>query len=278
MNSRQEEATMETTLNRNDESMTLVPLSRAPILLVSSQPLLTMDECNMLRRHFEKEYSQEGEFLLERVRKQIDRLTGCPSHDGEAPLPRYLSYTPQASDPLFPDGLHVDTNNGKHFRHITALLYLTTNDNGATTFPLAWKGERTNRVMSEVVNAAQTLLDSNVTHTFDESQSEENRKLSMSLERAGEQLYKEESGDEYMGLRVLPSAGMLCVFSNVLENGQPDPLSFHGGEAGNDDEKVLLTIFKEIPLELFSSREEFGRRVAEKRRYLLERYYAKGNQ
>jgi hypothetical protein len=37
---------------------------------------------------------------------------------------------------ILPDGLHVDTNNGKYFRYLTVLLYLT-NSPAATVFPLA---------------------------------------------------------------------------------------------------------------------------------------------
>ncbi len=50
--------------------------------------------------------------------------------------PRYVKYIPKLVDKglfldaLLPDGLHVDTNNGKLFRHITAILYLTTNKDG----------------------------------------------------------------------------------------------------------------------------------------------------
>jgi hypothetical protein len=66
--------------------------------------------------YFEQGPSEEGHVLLERVRQQIDNLTGCPSHDGEAALPRYVPYLPsRGNNVLLPDGLHVDTNNGKHF-------------------------------------------------------------------------------------------------------------------------------------------------------------------
>ena len=242
------------------EEITLVPLSDAPILLMSSLPLLTPEECDTLRQHFQQGHSHAGEALLQRVQEQIDDLTGCPSHAGEPLLPRYISYPPQqVSDKLLPDGLHVDTNNGKLFRHVTCLLYLTTNASGATTFPLA------KRSTSVLERAAQDLLDSNIHHTLCD------RKQARILEEAAEDLY--ENDESRCGIRVLPSAGMLCVFCNVLENGRPDPLSFHGGEAGNDKEKVLLTFFREISLDTFGDQAEFGQRVAETRRFLRARYY-----
>jgi len=270
--SQQEEATVISTSDNNQEATTLlVPLSRDPILLVSSRPLITLEQCNELRRYFEEKHTKEGEALLKRVKKQIDNLTGCASHEGEAALPRFVSYEPKDSnDPLLPDGLHVDTNNGYYFRHITVILYLTTNENGATTFPLANRIDCDARISEEMFTAAQKLLDSSVTHTLDKSQNASCRKLSKMVEVAGEEVYREQCE---VGLRVLPRAGTVCVFSNVLENGRADPHSFHGGEAGNDEEKVLLTFFKEIPVQAFSSQEELGQRAAETRHYLLEQYY-----
>lgn len=93
---------------------------------------------------------------------------------------------------------------------------------------------------------------------------------------AAEMLYKQDDGNgeaSSLGLRVLPRASMLCVFCNLLEDGTADPHSFHGGESGNDEEKALLTFFKEIPVETFSSQAELGRRAAKTRKFLVERYY-----
>jgi hypothetical protein len=246
-----------------DQELTLVPLSDEPILLVSSRPLLTQKECETLCLYFEQGPSEEGDAILECVRQQIDDLTGCLSHDGEAILPRYVSYPPsEGGDRLLPDGLHVDTNNGKFFRHVTALLYLTTNHNGATTFPLAGCKD------TELERVAQAVLDSGVTHTLAEEQADKSQ--SRILENAAQDLY---DGNSNVGLRVLPSMGKLCTFCNTLNDGTPDPLSFHCGEAGNDEFKALLTFFKEIPHSTFGSQQEFGQRVQETRQYLLDRYY-----
>ncbi len=55
-------------------------------------------------------------------------------------MPRYVRYDPVIVDEksmlnpgilrdiLLPNGLHINTNNGKLFRHIIAILYLTDND------------------------------------------------------------------------------------------------------------------------------------------------------
>jgi hypothetical protein len=221
--------------------------------------------------YFEQGPSEEGHVLLERVRQQIDNLTGCPSHDGEVALPRYVPYPPsRGNNVLLPDGLHVDTNNGKHFRHVTALLYLMTNKNGATTFPLA-RGRC--GVGAELERVARAVLDSGVIemHTLladEEQQAKANGSQSRILERAAQDLCDNQKTN--VGLRVLPSTGKLCVFCNVLHNGTPDPLSIHGGEGGNDEFKALLTFSKEIPHSTFSSQPEFGQRVQETRQYLLD--------
>ena len=254
----QDAYTMKTYAN----GLTLVPLSDAPLLLVSSRPLLTNEECGILCRNFEQGPSEEGDFLLKRVHQQIDNLTGCPSHDGEAVLPRYVSYPPSQNDnPLLPDGLHVDTNNGRLFRHVTALLYLTNNANGATTFPLAGSKD------TKLERIAQAMLDSGVTHTRAEAADNQNFRV---LEQAAHDLY---DGKSNVGLRVLPSMGKLCVFCNILQDGKPDPFSLHGGEAGNDEFKAVLTFFKETPLSTFTSRQEFGQKVQESHQYLINRYF-----
>lgn len=53
--------------------------------------------------------------------------------------------------------------------------------------------------------------------------------------------------------------------------------SFHGGEAGDFDNepKALLNLFKQVPKELCSSRQELGQQVAATRNYFLKRYYRK---
>jgi hypothetical protein len=121
---------------------TMVPLSCPPLLLLkSSSPLISKDGCDLLSRYFEQrttneQESQKAEMLLQEVHSVINTVTNCPHHQGEMTKPRYVKYIPKLVDKglfldaLLPDGLHVDTNNGKLFRHITAILYLTTNKDG----------------------------------------------------------------------------------------------------------------------------------------------------
>ena len=97
----------------------------------------------MLSRYFEDESQLErgqvvaAQALLTNVHDVIDDVCNCPRHDGEMQRPRYVRYEPIIVDAdalfdprrlehaLLPDGLHVDTNNGHLFRHVTAILYLT---------------------------------------------------------------------------------------------------------------------------------------------------------
>lgn len=289
-----------TNKDAEDKQLTLIPLSREPLLLVSSKPLLTLQECHTLRGVFERDddSSQEGRALLQRVQDAIDELVGGeePTHHNrnneqqEASLPRFVRYPPRPSssqEEIFPDGLHFDIT--PIMASLTFLLYLTTNENGATSFPLAAtnpilknNGESnvdddarsTRKEHKDLIETAQILLDSGMTHTLDECQTDENVERCKRLVMAGNALYeKDTSTITTMGIRVLPRAGTLCVFGNLLDNGQADPQSLHGGEGRNEQEKVLLTFFKEIPVESFESRAEFEQCAAETRRYMLQRYY-----
>jgi hypothetical protein len=78
------------------------------------------------------------------------------------------------------------------------------------------------------------------------------------------------------GVRVHPRRGHVTIFSGIKTDGYPNPLSFHGGEAlaEGDGEKALLTFFYEVPPDSFTSRKEFGERVAEREQRFLERHFA----
>ena len=274
--------------------VTLIPVSKEPLILVSSEPLLTETECQILVEHKEfreDESSSEALAILRRVSRTVDRLTGCPAHDTEKRFPRYIEYEPQPGSrnslnletlteqqvQVFPDGLHVDTNNGHFFRHLSALLYLTTNDNGATIFPLAKdlsKQEAENPSISmeslKAERAAHRLIRGDIQHTKTET-----RDLyddCRTLEETAMRVYK---GESTVGVRVVPKAGHLCVFCNIDANtGLADPMSFHAGEAllGETQRKAVLTFFKEIPLSDFGSRLDFGRQAEKTKQRLLQTY------
>jgi hypothetical protein len=124
----------------------LVPLSTNPLLFASSDPLLSKRDAKELRQWcqdnlqsqktihpslFERG-SDEVPSLLQRLRNDVDALVGYNGL-GEEVMARYLSYTANPAETrhddnsvpepclttsvLLPDGLHVDTNNGRFFRH-----------------------------------------------------------------------------------------------------------------------------------------------------------------
>lgn len=187
-------------------------------MLTTSEPLQSPDECDLVSGFLElmanAAYDPDAEFqgniediqkgadALERVRDQIDELTGCPTHAGEYPLPQYVVYEPKdppaddcgvpTREELLTYGLHVDTNKGENCRHLTCLVYLNSNDKGATTFPLAkpYDGRYSKAMpdqMKHLRNGAKRLILSDVQHTA----AEEIRYLDIvdDLEQAAFDLY-----------------------------------------------------------------------------------------
>lgn len=216
--------------NSDAPSLTLVPLSTKPLIMVSSQPIANKEECGLLMNFFNLLASSKNALpqrhdawpiLERRIQNQLDTLLDSPRHKGESALPRrYVIYhpeqpcdeagtgcTPGASTrilqkKLLPDGLHVDTNNNsKHFCHITTLLYLTTNEDGATTFPLANADES----LDAAILAAASLISQEMTHAQMLNANTEQCEL---LEEAALKLY---ANDNKSGNRVLPEEGKLCV-------------------------------------------------------------------
>lgn len=346
--------------DNGDNGVTLIPMSTEPLMFWSSKPLLTLEECQVLSEYFYEINKKEQQLpekdslrrrdsmadddrakrVLRQVWQQIDRLTFSPSHVGESSRPNYLFYSPQKEPSedeksndnswLFPHGLHVDTNNGKLFRHLTILLYLTTPHNtkgGATSFPLAKPIEWNRRTIDSnsrydeteeeaaentLLQAADALVRTKLHHT-QFSKNEQMQYYGHVLEEAAVNVFQRDDQLAHdtasaptmptspLGLRVIPKAGHICVFSNLLDSGECDPRSFHGAEqlfqtscpakaphevsamepadqtvstisSGN---KEVLTFFKEIPLQQFSNHEEFGQRVADSRRRLQQRYLSK---
>jgi hypothetical protein len=323
-------------LQHNDQQkqqqyqVTLQPLSLEPMILVSSGPLLNATECIHLKEFFQQissvsktssdknvdeiiNHNPYGYQLFQRVQNQIDELTMCQHHNGEPQFPRLISYQPSnektTTTPVIADGVHVDTNNGQLFRHMTIILYLTTNTNGgATTFPLAKSvesqsllGTQLVQQHSKLMDAAQCLLDNNVHHSHCVSihKNTQLQQCGKLLEDAATELFdrqqqqqqqqrNEEGNDDSIpyGIRVTPQAGYICVMSNIRSDGRPDPASFHAGETvyvenGNNSNnphatrtKDAITFFKEIPLTSFRNQKEFGQQVSTVRQRLFNRYYS----
>lgn len=329
-----------------DVPETMVPISCPPLLLLqSSSPIMNREACSLLTHYFDcitnmndsgpdetqrtavSSLQQMAEKILNDVHDVIDEVTNCPRHDGESMSShfpcRYVRYDSTLidaegildcrsfGDALLPDGLHVDTSNGKLFRHITAILYLTDNQDelsrvgGGTTFPLATpirlEGDgNTNHLQNA---ARRLLLDRDIHHTkqdIDENPHSDGRML----ERAGLDIFHRDNMNEMsllngyfdsqsgnysqcysQGLRVMPEAGKLIYFHNVGSNGYPDPLSFHGGEElltlptpleDDSDEattKSILVFFKEIPLDNFSDRDGFAKEAQKARQWTMNAYY-----
>ena len=306
------------------------PLSCPPLLLMqSSDPIISNEQCETLIKYFDHITAavlgdathnnldamqiNSAQSLLEDVHDLIDKVTNCPRHDGESLIPRYVRYNPnlinneilsdsrKLRDALLPDGCHVDTNNGKLFRHITAILYLTDNPSddlnfgGGTTFPVArpWIGRdiATDDVMNDntLLSSAKRLLERNVHHTKadeDQSANSDGRQLEM----AGVDAFNKDAANNNVqnsnkGLRVMPKAGRLIFFHNINDDGMPDATSFHGGEElisiladeqsnpNFDRTKNILVFFKEVPVKSFTDFQSFTNCVAEARRWTKDTYY-----
>lgn len=314
---------------KRDEPIQMVPLSCPPLLLLqSSARVISKEECDSLIEYFDYITSptdddyrldtldatqiEYAKSLLDDVHNIIDTVTNCPKHDGETKLPRYVRYYPTVidedilSDPksfsqvLLPDGVHVDTNNGKLFRHITAILYLTDNPSsdtfnfgGGTTFPLAmpWSGaDDMNDDSLLLTSSAKALLERNIQHTkadIDQSTNSDGHRLELAcVNTFNRDREKGTFGCDHnnVGVRVTPQAGRLIMFHNVDDAGTPDPTSFHGGEelisirtnqkpTQNEMTKKILVFFKEIPLNSFTDQESFADCAAKARQWTTQTYY-----
>lgn len=199
--------------------------------------------------------------LLESVFTRIDALCGTARHSIEQP-PRvhFLAQKQDASmhspgtSSRVPSGLHIDTN-GSPFRFATAIVYLETlpqpAGDGATVFPCvsmgATEGDSPANLedMPSRMNAAEALLKSGALHTAnlpDKDFQPEAKVLVDAVDKQG-------------GLSVYPEAGKLLLFFTFGEDGEVDPLSWHGGAAVRAGAssgparggKWILQVFKEVP-------------------------------
>ena len=125
----------------------------------------------------------------------------------------------------YPDGLHVDTNNGAIFRCVTCILYL--NDlpaecGGATIFPLARAAKAVPQ--GAHVSTAEAMLREQCTHTRSPvtptvTGIRVEGGVPKALETQVAQL--EELGEpvDESVVRVQPEAGSLCIFFSRLDDG-----------------------------------------------------------
>jgi hypothetical protein len=304
---------------KNVELPLLEPLSMDPLLFKSQTPILTKDECDTLVTWVRSQPSldllalqnglnrgDEGAKLLQRVQTILDAV--LLNNNGDIVMPKYLSYTcrdpthnvyennaqvPRTLeeyevDDLLPDGLHVDTNNGKYFRHWTVLLYLNSCQHmGATTFPLATNlhSQSSNSMddsssssnYNDVHKAAKILIDENVHHTRSVSASQSQLMVGSILDKSALDLFIHDScSDSLMprtsgGVRVIPEHGHFSLFSGLQSNGAANPKSFHGGEAMfMGESKEVLTFFHEIPQNGISTKSDLGKKVEERESRFLE--------
>jgi hypothetical protein len=134
-----------------DGRSTMIPLATDPLLFVSSQPILTENECKCLMEwcvaveghsslkealqaedaHGRKnEPVSEGATLFWRVQRWVHHeLLGNHKNSTDYVVPRFVFYEEPDDDEtielgkgmeattLLPDGLHVDTNGNQQFRH-----------------------------------------------------------------------------------------------------------------------------------------------------------------
>ena len=249
--------------NNNNNNNNIVQLSSRP-------PIYTMDEFLDPQICASAITSQEalqevGALLQQQIAARLFH-NQTSVHDGL----RYstASYHPSGSadhdcrTPLFPDGLHMDTNNECIFRHVTCILYLNgVVHGGATWFPLAETSTSTptttsakhnNNNQGLVVAASERLLAAKIGHT----RSCGTVRRSGAVRQADGDLLEhcccadDDDGDHHRvrGIKVQPQAGRLLVFFSRTATGEEDVRAWHGGERlleGADD-KHILTLFKQV--------------------------------
>ncbi|CAE7334499.1 yrrM [Symbiodinium natans] len=194
---------------------------------------------------------------LELVYRRLDLLCGTPRRRDEHP-PRVHFQAPRrgAPRPRMPSGLHLDTNGAPH-RFVTALVYLDTlpqpEGDGATVFPCASGEPPEVQVSKRAREAGEVLWREGGLHTKNLADPE--------LEIHAEELM--DGAQARKGLSVYPECGKLALFFSTGDEGDVDPMSWHGGAqvgaAGDHGGKWMLQIFKTIPPELRGRKELISR-------------------
>mmetsp|Transcript_14245 Transcript_14245/g.26473 ORF Transcript_14245/g.26473 Transcript_14245/m.26473 type:complete len:393 (-) Transcript_14245:49-1227(-) len=209
---------------------------------------------------------EDQQTLLESVFTRIDALCGTARHAIEQP-PRvhFLAERRAAmtqgpgTSPRVPSGLHIDTN-GSPFRFATAIVYLETlpqpAGDGATVFPCVSRGASNrfgspgtvclqSKDISSTRTAAEALLNSGALHTANLPDKDFQPEAKVLVDAV----------DNRHGLSVYPEVGKLLLFFTFGEDGEVDPLSWHGGAAVGAGAssgparggKWILQVFKEVP-------------------------------
>ena len=183
----------------------------------------------------------EAAQLLEDTFQEIDNIIGC-SRTSVDVNPRVHHY-PRSDDSKLslPSGLHVDVN-ARPKRYATAILYLTSlNDtlnpgNGATVFPAA------SNENDSIKEAANYLIQRDLLHTDHAIASGDEQDIAMAR-----LLLKEAQS----GTSIVPEVGKLLVFFTCDDDGEVDPLTWHGADvvhaSEQTEDKWTLQIFKELP-------------------------------
>lgn len=180
--------------------------------------------------------------IIQSIEERCALVTGIPMHAAEEPLGlrQTSASTADECEERFCTALHVDTNQGGHFRAATVLLYLhDVPIGGETRFPLVGVTEP-----SELRDAAERLADLGVT-AFSPSEAVEwpplelRQKLLDAAETTGS------------GLHVQPKRGLAAVFWTHTANGL-DQYSWHAGARLPPEAvegKLIAQKFKSLPLE-----------------------------
>jgi hypothetical protein len=314
---------LSTNANTKEHLPVLQPLSFHPLLFTSAEPILSESQCTTLQSWIQAktpqaqnpldqtlfqraiEEKEEGALILQSLQKAIASLLaeekGCENSHVQFPCPSSIfgifihgypaSITKELGEytvhDLLPDGLHVDTNNAKHFRHWTVLLNLecTYDVLGATNFPLAMplnhdgdecEYDYDGRFAEQII-AEKLIVEQDVQHTRLEGATELELEMGSLIEKAAlDLMFRSKSGeaasrDRNMGVRVMPKRGHICTFSGLKSDGYPNPLSFHGGEVMfKGGSKEVLSFFFEVHLDSFLSRKELGKMVWQREKRFLD--------
>ena len=190
-------------------------------------------------------WSDPERALLKAVEDRIGVITGQAVHDGEQRLLPLMAAPANAGAARFPSGFHVDANGGCQRRFASAILYLTSPQDGCTFFPLANLG-----AAEAAVAGSRQLLDDGVFHTSHGDTD------SVLHEHAIKNIL-----DVGSGLGVPATQGDLMVFWTRADDGDICPYSWHagarvGGGTGHGaasqrvrvcETKYILRKFKEVP-------------------------------